>query len=65
MMTTNISSPTNKLPSTPAVRAIKAYWIELCADLRLDPRTGKPLRKKIAHARRAVHGQNVKTAKIS
>lgn len=65
-MATNIASPeTKKLPSNAAVRAILAYYVELCAELGLDPRTGKPLRKKIAHARKAaVHASEVPAAKL-
>ena len=66
-MTTNTSSPAPlaKLPSNQAVRAIKAYYIELCAELELDPRTGKPLRTKVAHARKAVRVPKVQAVKLS
>ena len=65
-MTTNTSSPAplSKLPSNPAVRAIKAYYIELCTELGLDPHTGKPLRAKVAHARKAVRVHKVPAANL-
>lgn len=53
MTTTIPSTETKKLPSNPAVSAIKAYYLELCYEKGLDPHTGKPLRTKNAKVRKA------------